>query len=224
MGLLEVIECNYNQKQFLNVPVIYQLPLLGIDSELVDLLKGQRVLDIGCGSGLLVDELRLRGIEAQGIDSRAPSGTHFMRQNVTSGKGVPVPNSCYAFITSFQNVALNDGLGAIQNPAEIPFFSYECISLKRFRKYQEEKAREAKFIVAEIGRTLLPLGRASIYPPLLKIERYAGSLLCELGLKVTHEPIANEDLVRNYFMWEGGNFDEERIKTEKRTILTKSKY
>ncbi|HLC54771.1 MAG TPA: hypothetical protein VJK07_04075 [Candidatus Nanoarchaeia archaeon] len=223
IGLLGESEgIDLSKKEFLDVPVLHQLSLLGIDSRIVATLIGRKTLDVGCGSGLLVNELRLLGIEAYGIDIRAPDKTYFMRQNVTPDKGIPAPGEHYHLITSFQNVALNDGLGPLQNPTEIPFFSYEGVSPRQLRKYQEEKAREAKSIVSEIGRVLSSEGRAIIYPPLPNVEKYASHTLRESGLEVRHEPILNPEAVNNYFIWDGvGLILEDRINTAKRTILTK---
>lgn len=35
---------------------------------LAEIMKGQRVLDAGCGSGMLVEQLRQRGVDAHGVD------------------------------------------------------------------------------------------------------------------------------------------------------------
>ena len=49
----------------------------GVDDRLVALLEpGARVLDVGCGRGGLVRRLRSRGLDAYGVDPRAPQEPH----------------------------------------------------------------------------------------------------------------------------------------------------
>lgn len=44
---------------------------------------GRRVLDLGCGDGTLVMEMRRRGYDAIGADPSAPEGPHFVRSRGT---------------------------------------------------------------------------------------------------------------------------------------------
>ena len=55
----------------------------GVDDRLVALLEsGGRVLDVGCGGGGLVRRLRSRGLEAYGVDPRAPRHPHLTAAKV----------------------------------------------------------------------------------------------------------------------------------------------
>ena len=55
----------------------------GVDDRLVALLEpGARVLDVGCGGGGLVRRLRSRGLQAYGVDPRAPQQPHLTATKV----------------------------------------------------------------------------------------------------------------------------------------------
>src|SRR3989338_6815981 len=67
------------------VPLEFQMPLLGLDEETIKSLKGKTGLDIGCGNGSLVEELRKKDILFEGIDPEAPQDKpYFIRQQITS--------------------------------------------------------------------------------------------------------------------------------------------
>ena len=49
---------------------------------LAALPAGSRVLDVGCGDGGLVDRLAAQGLDAIGVDPRAPAGPRLIREQV----------------------------------------------------------------------------------------------------------------------------------------------
>ncbi|MEK6898547.1 MAG: methionine biosynthesis protein MetW [Nanoarchaeota archaeon] len=67
-------------KSCLNVPLEYQLAVLGINNKVIASLQGKQVMDVGCGNGSLVNYLISQGIHARGIDSKAPEGPQFTRR------------------------------------------------------------------------------------------------------------------------------------------------
>lgn len=50
---------------------------------IIDRLSPQSALDIGCGKGEWVNELRRAGVDARGVDIAAPDGPLFLRHNLT---------------------------------------------------------------------------------------------------------------------------------------------
>jgi SAM-dependent methyltransferase len=55
----------------------------GFDAVILDAVAvGSRVLDVGCGDGALVDYLAARGLDAVGVDPRAPTHPRLIRKRV----------------------------------------------------------------------------------------------------------------------------------------------
>jgi len=68
----------------INLPVDFQLGMMGVSGQDLDGLRGKKALDLGCGNGKLVRYLSDRGISAEGLAPDAPMEGPYMRQKVSS--------------------------------------------------------------------------------------------------------------------------------------------
>lgn len=188
-----------------DVPLDYQLKMLGLEGETLDDMKGKRVLDLACGVGELVDYLCTQGVRAEGIDPRAPDKNYFTRREVTGtrrGEGFPAVDENYDFIISFQNPILNQGTGKgkldflreIGLPVGLPpGFAHAHL---------ESLCKCARCMILEMGRTLVVGGRTLIYPALTELDEREKELLHHSRLELTSKPIAHADAL-TYIAWEG---------------------
>lgn len=152
-----------NSNQDTDVPVPHQIALLGLDPAQ---MQGERLVDLACGNGALVHWLREHGIDAHGIDVRAPSGPYFTQRMITGrGQqyGIPVRTSTLHYVTSFQNIVLNN---AFRLNREMWVRDHKGFGLAIAERLYDQYLEEADAMIAEIGRVLIPGGQGRIYPPL----------------------------------------------------------
>ena len=175
-----------------NFPVELQLSCLGLSIEELQRLRGKRVLDIGCGKGELVYFLNDVGIDAEGIDSRAPEDRVFIRQKVTGiapmPGSIPRDNSSYDLVIAHSNPIL-----------EYAFTSYKDIIRAGkargvgFGSDVDVDLREASvngtFFMLEALRVMTPRGRFVCYPGLNKLEETLGYTLNREGFVYEHKPV-----------------------------------
>ncbi len=194
-----------------NTAIIYQLPILGLDKTTIKRLKGKRTLDLACGNGSLVEELRSRGVKAEGIDPRAPSKPYFTRRKIIGigqENGIVADNESYNLITSFQNTCLNDGIGEIgrlKMERKKSLGTFDSIRTK-----YEETCERARFTISEIGRTLKIGGRACIFPNIPDLEIHVGNLLKMNKLRVQRADV-NEKILWEYVCSEGVGMTKEEF-------------
>lgn len=101
-----------------------------------DNFKPGKVLDIGTGSGLLVDELRKYGFYSIGIDMRNEFSHDFRRDNkyiIATAFKLPFKDSSFDIVT--ENLAISDII-----------------------EFQDKSIEECKSIFEEIHRVLKPSG------------------------------------------------------------------
>jgi SAM-dependent methyltransferase len=61
----------------------------GFDTLLLDALPaGSRVLDVGCGDGSLVDRLAAQGLDAIGVDPKAPARPRLIREQIENSSSL----------------------------------------------------------------------------------------------------------------------------------------
>src|SRR3989344_8243838 len=109
LQLLESTGAPITSNHYKDVPIAHSIKLLGLHN-LLPRMQGKKLCDIGCGTGLLVEHLRVCGVDAYGIDARAPPKPYFTGRMVTGPRrirGIPVPAESFDFITSFQNIPFN---------------------------------------------------------------------------------------------------------------------
>src|SRR3989344_9465230 len=168
--------------------VAYQTSILGLDERTILMLSGKRVLDVACGLGKLVEHLRKRGVNAEGIDPRAPRKSHFTRRKIEGlgqGKGIPADNQSIDLITSFQNPVLTTIFGASR---ERWAHEYSKMGPAGQRAYQKD-CEIAHYFLSEIGRTIKVGGRALIFPYLPHLEKVAGHILRMDRVEIDREAI-----------------------------------
>lgn len=87
-------ECNYNSE--------LQLLELGLEEIDIEEMAGRKILDLGCGIGNLVEFLRQRRVDAEGIDPEAPEKPYFMRRRISSepSEKIPQQDCFYDFVLS----------------------------------------------------------------------------------------------------------------------------
>lgn len=205
----------------LEVPIEYQLGLLGLGRKLPERSERLRGLDIGCGRGALVEHLIGQGLDAEGIDrwveGEAP---YLMKQWVTSlspAQGcIPRPNDSYDFATAFQNTTLNLGLR----------FKKEDFRDKKFdEKKYEDASRHAQAVIYDTVRVLKPGKGFIIYPELERLDEVMGPFLRMSGISAKTERVETGPL-GSYLDWEADQLEIPRgsialDRWEKRTVLTK---
>lgn len=116
---IELMEMLAGEPGFKLFPLKCQLDVLGFNEETVSRLRGERVLDVACGDGRLVEYLRQRGVEAGGMDARAPDAEHYIRRNITGihpmSGSIPRPDEhyrlvvCHSALPNFVFNHKNDG-------------------------------------------------------------------------------------------------------------------
>jgi SAM-dependent methyltransferase len=200
VALLKVMSRNDENK--VN-PVGIQCPLLGLDQATLKGLRGKRVLDVACGDGSLVRHLRLNGIDAEGIDARAPDGfSYLMKRNITGtkamGKGIPRPDGHYDLIVSFQNVLLNSVFSNIGGDANTAIAE---IGDQDTKEQHLSYCIAAQCMVFEINRSTAPGGKAVLFPHLPRLREVMDLSLGSSNLAIGEERIQMEDL-KAFAEWE----------------------
>lgn len=208
-----------------DVPVEHQLAVLGLDRKLLRALRGKRICDIACGNGALVEYLREQGLDARGVDPRAPHTPYFSRRRIDLigiHRGIPVEDGSLDLITSFQNSTLNCAYGSLRDK----WRTHLDEAPHEFKSHYSRVFEQAPYTIAEIGRTLCEGGRAIIYPALDHLENEGAHLLQMDGLSVSYERIPKSAL-RAYYAWEGiyepssKKWNKTRPLHSKRLVLTK---
>ncbi len=190
-------------KEKKSTPVDIQCSLLGLGPQLIDGLRGEKVLDVGCGKeGALVSYLRSKGVEAEGLDLEAPEGhAHFIKARVKVPgelEGIPRPDGHYSLMVSFQNTLFNDSFGIDATPS---------VSALLGEPNEQEKAyllasrREAALLVGEMSRTLRPEGRIVVFPYLFGLVNVLGPSLRELQLVLDKQRVSGT-LVERWLSYE----------------------
>lgn len=182
-----------NSNQDTDVPVEHQVALLGLDPAQ---MQGEYLFDLACGTGMLVQWLRERGVNAYGIDSRAPAGTYFTQRMVTGtgrARGLPVARGSFHYVTSFQNLAFND---VFRMGREMWVDEHNAFGLDIAEQLYAQYVGEANAMISEIGRVLLPHGQARIYPALFDTMLPAREeLRARHGLILGYEPVNPQDVL-----------------------------
>ncbi len=177
----------------LSVPLEHQLPLLGFN-EILPQLIGRKTFDIGCGrTGELVEFLRGEGVEAYGIDAKAPDEPYFVRRNICGigeKEGIPSGDRSVYSITAFQVGTLNLA------------FSSSYPTTSKEDDFTRVSRGNAMYIISEIGRTLQKGGIAVVYPYLDMLKEKAAQLLRMDGLELEIQPVENLQAVAEYVEWE----------------------
>lgn len=173
----------------LQVPVEFQLALLGLNEETIKNLQGKTGLDIACGNGSLVEDLIDKGILFEGIDLQAPEKPYFIRQNITNVSpligSIPRDDDSYDIVTAFQCWDLNRGFtmpGVFRTAVET---EGEGANDDRYTaRYQH-----AQSTVYEATRVAKPGCKVVAYPALTRLEETIGPLLRMQGISFHTEPI-----------------------------------
>jgi|SRR3989344_479994 len=201
LQLLESTGAPITSNHYKDVPIAHSIKLLGLHN-LLPRMQGKKLCDIGCGTGLLVEHLRVCGVDAYGIDARAPPKPYFTGRMVTGPRrirGIPVPAESFDYLTSFQNISLNtlfrfDRQEFINNHLDFGRAIAEG--------YYEAQCYEAIAMISEIVRTLRPGGSAFIYPaPVRFVPNDVLREKCKLT--ATYETIEGQSVI-DYLKWEGG--------------------
>jgi len=216
-----------NGNAFLQVPVEHQMSLLGLDKKTIKGLEGKAGLDIGCGNGALVEELRKRGVLFEGIDPIAPRDSPYLiSQNIygmfpMDGAILREDNS-YDIITAFQCSTLNRAFtigGILRGPNLIGGDEED-------KDFHNTRVINAHFIIYEAARVAKPNSRIVVYPCLTRLEETMGHMLKMSGIRFHTEKI-DKNLAEEYMEWEfPGEIPTEYFKRfglYERTILVKEK-
>jgi len=145
----------------------WQMAMLGLEDEDIEKLRGKKVLDVGCGrEANLVRYLREKGIEAEGIDSKAPAGDWFIRQNVTNeypweGSIMRGNNEYDLVISNCVNI-LADTFSSHQVAVTVPLW-----------REVEDTKKMARSILSEMIRVVKPGCKVLMSPFLDKLDEQA---------------------------------------------------
>jgi SAM-dependent methyltransferase len=174
-------------------PVIYQLSILNIKS-LIDENSGEyRGLDIGCGDGSLVEYLRKKGIDFEGMDASAPGEKYFIKQNVHGIHPmhgcIPRPDETYDLVVGFQNATINSGFLSLDDIEYLSRHLYDDV-----KETHVNSVMNAQFIILETLRILKRGGRGIFYPEIERLEEIMG-----LALKAQDVSIYTEDIPEDEF-------------------------
>ncbi len=168
-----------------NFSVAFQRESLGLDSGLIESLKGKRVLDLGCGSTAnFVNYLRHYGIEAEGIDVSVPHSSYLVNQKICPRK-IPREDETYDLIIAHSFSPFEMGL--------TPFGSFKkkIESLTGAISFDfEDPAKVARFILEDALRVLRRGGKLVTRPAI------------DLPTQERYE-ISREDIKRTQFIDEG---------------------
>jgi SAM-dependent methyltransferase len=188
------------------VPAGLSLPLLGLDKNAIDLLRGKRVLDFGCGNGGLVAFLRSRGIEAEGIDPEAPEGVPYLMKRFVAGTGeeagIPRPDGHYSLITCFQVPPINI---AFRKPSveEMLANSDEDGVSEEYRARLGTERSFGQALVQEMIRATAKGGSVVIFPEhTMAISNYAPELFHANGISLFGKPVLDVPAIKAYARWE----------------------
>lgn len=186
---------------FLQVPVKYQIGLLGLNKQTVSALKDKSTLDIGCGKGALVEYLREQGINCEGIDPQVEQGSDYLIKQLISGihpmsGAIPRGNDTYEMVSAFQNYSLNRAFTRnIIREQIVAELGEEAI------KQHQRLIELGHFNIDEGARVLKPGKRFAIYPALKRLEEVTGPMLKMQGISFTEEEV-DKKLARDYLDWE----------------------
>lgn len=202
-----------------DVPVPFQVAILGLSERNRLPVRGKRLLDIACGKGELVEWARGEGVEAYGIDKRAPSQPYFTSRNITSvgrSQGIDAEDAFFDVIVSFQNICLNHAYSPDRETMH--FTDPENIRISN------QAQEQAAYMISEIGRTLKRGGSAVIFPYIPLLERYAAHILRMEGLTTDVERIKDKIKTIEYITWEENPTPKQAVKDYYgyRTVLTKN--
>lgn len=215
---------------YLQVPIEFQIALLGLDSKTIKKLKGKTGLDIACGKGFLVEELRKKGILFEGIDLEAPKDKpYFILQNITNVHpligSIPKQDNSYEIVTAFQCNVLNRGFtqgGTIRTAIENAGSEIQD-------DWHTTRYQHAQSTLYEAIRVAKPGCKVVVYPSLTRLKETIGPLLKMQGINFYLEPV-DKKIAREYLKTESpidvSLIPDEYFKTFgllERTILVKDK-
>jgi len=178
-------------------PLEVQRDRLGLDDEEVRKLKAGSLLDVGCGGGELVYFLRAQGVEAEGIDPKAPGGEFFMRQSITAEYpwegSVMRPDGSYDVIVAHTS---NQLANAFSTQMHASRKVYERLSEKTplgrllmdaYDLGKEDSYKTGCAIISEVMRLLKKGGRFIFSSYLDLLEEKLGNKL--EGFRIEKQPI-----------------------------------
>jgi len=180
------------------VPLEFQMPLLGLGHKAIKSLKGKTGLDIACGKGFLVEELRKKGILFEGIDFEAPKDKpYFIPQNISNVHpfigAIPREDNSYDIVTAFQCCVLNRGftLGGVVRTA------IEAVRNMGQDDWHTTRYQHAHSTIYEATRVAKPGCKVVVYPALIRLKETIGPFLRMQGIKFYTEPV-DKNLAQKY--------------------------
>lgn len=212
--MIKVFERLFGAKEdnggYEQAPLGFQLDILGLGKERIKNLEGKKVLDIGCGNGTLVEHLRSKGIEAEGIDYYAPKGQkHFIAQGIGNmhQEDGPIPrdDTTYDLILAFQLSILNTAFIDTKQ-SWIDTYEEQGKTKREACEYVAKICQEGNYILSEIGRTLKQNASAIIYPAITRANSEASTVIQRNTLSLSHEMI--EPRITRAYMNEKMNTQE----------------
>jgi SAM-dependent methyltransferase len=192
MNKEEILALFEERNANLQVPVEFQLALLGLNEETIKNLQGKTGLDIACGNGFLVEDLISKGILFEGIDFQAPKDKpYFIPQNITNVSpligSIPRDDNSYDIVTAFQCWSLNRGFtmgGVVRTAIETEENEGDDWHTTRYQ--------HAQSTIYEATRVVKPGGKVIAYPALTRIEKIMGPFLHMQGINIYTEPVDKE--------------------------------